>query len=299
MGTAMGIVQGATPLGGVVGTPLVVALLSVADWRFAFVMLGVIGALVTIGWWLVVRDEPSKHPWARRQDILEQRKRLAAPVDAAADTVDAPPMTHYFKNPLIIAVAVAFFGYAWVLYTFLTWFPVYLTDVRHVPLNGLAIAGTIPWVFGVIGFVVGGIITDAIARRTGKPELARRAVIIIGLTITAVLFALIGVVNSTPAAVTLMAGVVFALYLTGAQYFAIVADIVPGKRLGGVMGFVHSIANVAGIIAPAIVGAILDADNNWPLVFTLSGAICIIGAVLLLIFGRIRRATPGIPAGDS
>jgi ACS family hexuronate transporter-like MFS transporter len=285
MGTAMGLTQGATPLGGVIGTPLVVGLIAVADWRFAFVILGLIGLLVTIGWFVVVRDRPDLHPWARREDVEEQRERIAEPI-TGSDDVEVPPMRHYFKMPIIIATAVAFFGYAWVLYTFLTWFPVYLTKARGVNLSGLAITGTIPWVFGVIGLVAGGMITDAIARRTGKPIQARVGVIVIGLIATAVGFALIGVVDSLWGAVALMAGVVFSLYITCAQYFAVVGDIVPSKRLGGVMGFVHAIANLAGVLAPTVVGAILDANGSWSLAFVVSGAICIVGALLLAVFGR-------------
>ncbi|MUU69711.1 MFS transporter [Pseudarthrobacter sp. GA104] len=290
MGTAMGLVQGATPLGGVVGTPLVVWLLSIGDWRLAFIVLGAVGGLCTIGWFAVVRDRPDMHPWARLQDVEEQRERITAmPENSGADEADALPLRHYFKMPIIWSTAIAFFGYAWVLYTFLTWFPVYLTQERGVNLKELAVAGTIPWVFGVIGFVLGGLITDRIARRTGKPATARAVMIVAGLTVTAVLFALIGLADSTVAAVALMAAVVFVLYLTGAQYFAIVADIVPGRRVGGVMGFVHAIANLAGIAAPFIVGAIIDNTGSWATTFTLSGAVCIVGAALMAIFGRSKK----------
>jgi ACS family hexuronate transporter-like MFS transporter len=290
MGTAMGMVQGATPLGGVVGTPAVVWLLSIGDWRLAFIVLGVIGGLCTIGWFAVVRDRPDLHPWARLQDVEEPRERITeVPNTSESDEAEALPMRHYFKMPIIWSTAIAFFGYAWVLYTFLTWFPVYLTQERGVNLKELAVAGTIPWVFGVIGFVLGGLITDRIANRTGKPAAARALMIVAGLTVTAVLFALIGLADTTVAAVALMASVVFVLYLTGAQYFAIVADLVPGRRVGGVMGFVHAIANLAGIAAPAIVGAIIDNTGSWATTFTLSGAVCILGAALMGIFGRSKK----------
>jgi MFS transporter, ACS family, hexuronate transporter len=293
MGTAMGMVQGATPLGGVIGTPLVVWLLAIRDWRLAFIVLGAGGALCTLGWFAIVRDRPDLHPWAKLQDIEEQRERIApVPETAGTEAEDALPMRHYVKKPLIWSTAVAFFGYAWVLYTFLTWFPVYLTQERGVNLKELAVAGTIPWVFGVIGFVVGGLTTDHIARHTGKPAVARAIMIVAGLTVTAVLFALIGLAQSTVTAVVLMATVVFVLYLTGAQYFAIVADVVPSRRVGGVMGFVHSIANLAGIAAPAIVGAIIDNTGSWAATFTLSGAVCIVGAALMAGFGRSKKAAP-------
>lgn len=291
MGTAMGIVQGATPLGGAIGTPLVVWLLTIGDWRLAFIALGAIGLLCTVGWFAVVRDRPDLHPWARQEDVAEQRERIAETPEApAADSQeDAPSMGHYFKQPIIWSTAIAFFGYAWVLYTFLTWFPVYLTQARGVNLKDLAITGTIPWVLGVVGFVVGGLVTDRIASRTGKPAVARAVMIVAGLAVTAVLFALIGLATSTAAAVALMAAVVFVLYLTGAQYFAIVSDIVPSRRLGGVMGFVHALANLAGIAAPAIVGAILDNTGSWALTFTVSAGVCIAGAALMAIFGRSKK----------
>ena len=200
-------------------------------------------------------------------------------------------MGYYFKMPLILSTSFAFFGYAWVLYTFLTWFPIYLAQVRGVDLKGMAIVGAIPWVCGVIGLAAGGFITDFIVQRTRKPITARISVIIVGLTVTAVLFALIGVVETTAGAVTLMSIVVFALYVTCAQYFAVVSDIVPSQRLGGVMGFVHSIANLAGIISPVVVGTLIDKTGNWALIFVLSAVICIVG-VLLLLLSNVKRLSP-------
>jgi ACS family hexuronate transporter-like MFS transporter len=284
----MGFTQGATPLGGAIGTPLVVGLIAFADWRFAFVALGVLGLVCTVGWFAIVRDTPEVHPWARREDIAERHERLAAPLEGEAGTGEVPPMRHYFKLPIILATAIAFFGYSWVLYTFLTWFPVYLTSARGVDFKGLAISGSIPWVGGVIGLIAGGIVTDAIARRNGKPVATRAGVIVAGLLVTAAGFVLTGIVHTTTSAVVLMALVVFALYFTCAQYFAIVTDLVPSRRLGGVMGFVHSIANLAGLLSPVVVGAIVDRTGDWALTFGISAGICAVGALVLAVFSRSR-----------
>jgi len=54
------------------------------------------------------------------------------------------------------------------------------------------------------------------------------------------------------------------------------------------MGFVHSIANVAGILSPIVVGAIIDSTSNWSITFGISAAICAVGALLLAIFSRPR-----------
>jgi ACS family hexuronate transporter-like MFS transporter len=292
MGTAVGFAQGATPLGGAIGTPLVAVLISASagNWRLPFIVLGVIGALCTVGWVVVVRDRPDLHPRATARDIEEARQRLEP--EASQVEEQAPPVRYYLRQPLVLATAAAFFGYAWVLYTFLSWFPTYLVDERHVDLNHLAIAGAVPWIVGVIGVVVGGMVTDRIAVRTGNPSGARKAMIVGGLTVTAVLFAGISIVTSAWAAVGLMSAVLFVLYLTCAQYFALIADVVAQRRLGSVMGFVHAIANLAGILAPAIVGTLVGGPGSWTVIFGISAAVCIVGAAVLAFFGHTPRLAP-------
>ncbi|MGH8882336.1 MAG: MFS transporter, partial [Stackebrandtia sp.] len=126
MGTAMGFTQGATPLGGAIGTPLVVGLLAWEGWRAAFIVLGLLGALCTIGWFVIVRDRPDLHPWASKPDVTEQHERISPEAsDSAADPSRLPSIWHYIRKPIVWSTALAFFGYSWVLYTFLTWFPVY------------------------------------------------------------------------------------------------------------------------------------------------------------------------------
>src|SRR3954451_1057639 len=290
MGTAVGISQGCTPLGGVIGTPLVGWLLaSTGDWRIPFLVLGVLGILMAIGWWVIVRDTPAVHPWASRAQTHDRSAENPAPKARPARTDGAAePLGHYLRKPLVLATAVAFFGYAWVLYTFLSWFPVYLVEARGVQLKDVAWIGAVPWVLGVVGYMLGGFVTDRIALRTGNPAGARKGMIVFGLTGTAILIGSIGLVASLATAVALMSAVIFLLYLTGSQYFLLISDTQPGQRLGGLVGFVHFIANLSGVFAPFLVGLIVDQTKSWPLTFGLSAAICALGVVTLLIWGRLQ-----------
>jgi ACS family hexuronate transporter-like MFS transporter len=90
----------------------------------------------------------------------------------------------------------------------------------------------------------------------------------------------------------MMSGVVFLLYLTGSQYFLVISDSIPGKRLGAVVGFVHFIANTAGVLAPVLVGVIVDRTHSWALTFGVCSAICVAGVVALLIWGRTTFIKP-------
>jgi len=290
MGTAVGISQGSTPLGGAIGTPIIAALIaSTGDWRTPFIALGIFGLLVTVGWWVVVRDTPEKHPWATAADA-DDLAHDVSPDIADSDDDSTPPVSNYIRQPLVLATSFGFFAYAWVLYAFLSWFPVYLVEARGVNLKEIAITGTLPWVIGFVGYMLGGVITDAIAARTGRPALARKMMIVFGLTGTAILLCFVGVASTLAGAVLLMSAVMFLLYLTGSQYFTVISDTIPRKRLGGVVGFVHFIANTSGIFAPIAVGAIVDRTHSWVLTFSVSGAVCIAGVIAMLVWGKTPAA---------
>ena len=79
-------------------------------------------------------------------------------------------------------VTVVDFCYGWSLWVFLTWLPSYLSDARGFKLNQIAFMTTLPLMAGVVGDILGGWISDTIFRRTGNLRLARRSLLVVGLT---------------------------------------------------------------------------------------------------------------------
>ena len=291
-GRSLGIANSATPLGGAVAAPIVVAILAATNnWRWSFVILGGVGLLFAIGWWVIVRDRPEQHPWISQEEIreIETGQISERPGEEEASGAPPPSVWSYMREPLVIATGVAFFGYAYVLYVFLSWFPTFLVEVYKIDLGNLAIGGAIPWLAGFLGFLAGGFLTDFLAQKTGRPAATRKWIIVVCLLGTAAFFALTGAIANVWMAVALMALVVFLLYITGAQYFAIIGDLVPSIRYGGVVGFVHFLANLAGLIAPFVTGLIVDRTGSWALTFGLAAAICAGGAIIMAVFGNIAR----------
>ena len=180
LGRSLGIANSSTPLGGAIASPIVVGILEATDnnWRIAFIVFGAVGLFCAIGWFVVVRDTPEGHPWVSKAEVAEiVPGRAGRDVTAGADNGRVPGVARFMREPLVIATGLAFFGYSWVLYTFLSWFPVYLLEAQHVQLSAVAWAGAIPWVVGFIGMVAGGFTTDWLARRTGNPPGARKLII--------------------------------------------------------------------------------------------------------------------------
>ena len=88
-----------------------------------------------------------------------------------------------------------------------------------------------------------------------------------------------------------MAVSVFFMYLTGNTYWAIILDTVEKSRVGGVGGFVHLIANTAGIVAPSVTGFMVQATGgSYTGAFGLAGGIAVLGALSVAVFVRAPAA---------
>lgn len=102
--TAIGFANCGTPIGGAIAGPIVGWLALRYGWRASFMVLAAIGLLWTLLWMVVVPD----------------RRTISLRTAANNPT---PTLWFYIKQPAVIATGIAFFGYSYILYFFLTWFP--------------------------------------------------------------------------------------------------------------------------------------------------------------------------------
>jgi len=285
--SAVGWANAGTPLGGAIAGPIVGFIALSYGWRVSFVVIAVIGLVWAAAWMLLVTDRP------------EQSAHLSTEEQADIQGGQEPPpagpavgLGQLLFRPGVLATAFAFFGYAYILYFFLSWFPSYLTMQQHLSIKSMSFVTAIPWMLGFLGLAGGGMVSDAIFRLIGNAVLARKLVLVVGLLVAAVCVALAGETTGAVAAVSLMTVSVFFMYLTGHTYFTLILDTIESRRVGGVSGFVHFIANLAGIVAPAVTGYIVQVSGSFTGAFVLTGAIAVLGAVAVAIFVRAPDRAP-------
>ena len=291
--SAIGVISSGTPLGGALAGPVVGFMAVQFGWRWAFVAIMLLGLLWLVLWAATTTEHPHENSRVT-PDEIELIRAGQADEHAITHSADGERLglRHFLKKPIILATAFAFFSYNYVLFFFLSWFPTYLTEAHHLSLRDMSFATVIPWLLGSIGLAAGGFISDFILRLTGKPLLSRKIVLSSCLGAAAVCVALAGRVASTQSAVALMSVSIFFLYVTGAVYWAVIQDTVPREHVGGAGGFVHLLANLAGVIGPAVTGFIVEATHgNYASAFVLAGAIAVLGAVCSLVWIREPRAS--------
>ncbi|KAA1013100.1 MFS transporter [Paraburkholderia panacisoli] len=291
--SAIGVISSGTPLGGALAGPVVGFMAVQFGWRWAFVAIMLFGLAWLVFWSVTTTEHPHENARVAPEE-LELIRAGQADEHAISHSADGGKLGlgHFLRKPIILATAFAFFSYNYVLFFFLSWFPTYLTEAHHLSLRDMSFATVIPWVLGSIGLAAGGFISDLILRLTGKPLLSRKIVLGTCLGAAAVCVALAGRVASTQGAVALMSVSIFFLYVTGAVYWAVIQDTVPREHVGGVGGFVHLLANLAGVIGPAVTGFIVEATHGaYGSAFVLAGAIAVLGAVCSLVWIREPRAS--------
>ncbi|SFU85174.1 MFS transporter [Alicyclobacillus macrosporangiidus] len=291
--SAIGLYTSGMLLGGAAAGPIVGLLSLRFGWRTSFVVLTVVGLLLMLLWLKTTTDYPAQHPRVSKEELDEiQQDQGSVQSGNPSDATPNLTLWSIIRRPTILFTAVAFFAYNYNNFFFLTWFPSYLTKARHLSIHDMSFATAIPWLIGAIGLMCGGILSDALYRKTGKLMFSRKVVLAVGLFGAAVCIGVIGSVNTALEAVTLMAVGAFFLYLTAMIYWAIIQDTVPSKYIGSAGGFVHLVSNISGIIAPTVTGILVQRSGNFSSAFFLAGGLAVVGALatVFLIGRRESRA---------
>ena len=291
--TAFGFANCGLPLGGAVAGPVVGLLTAAYGWRIAFAGVACLGLIWLVFWQFMATDRPHQHPRVSE----EERQLIGSDRSVSEDPADLKPLGAYLRQPAILAAMISYFGYSYILFFFLTWFPSFLMMDRHLSLKSMSLATVLPWLLGFIGYGLSGVLSDLIFRRTGNALRARKWVLIVCLGTAGICVALAGTVATTVSALLLMAVAVFALYLSGSTYWALIQDTIPGAKLGSVGGCVHSIANCAGIIGPALTGFLVQRSHTFFSAFVLAGGIALASVLAVAIL--LRPGAGGATAGTT
>ena len=147
---------------------------------------------------------------------------------------------------------------------------------------------TLPLLAGVVGDTLGGVISDAIFRRTGNLRLARRAPLVVGLA-GAFAFLLPAIVTgSAVGAVSLLAAAFFFLELTNAVLWTLPIDIA-GEYAGTAGGMMNTGFGVAGMISPVVFGILIQRTGRYELPLTISAVLLLVGALCSLAIDPTAR----------
>jgi MFS family permease len=133
---------------------------------------------------------------------------------------------------------------------------------------------------GVVGDMAGGVLSDAILRRTGSLAAARGRVIALGMLGAAAFLVPILFARDLTAVALCLSAAFFCAELVVAPIWSIPMDIAP-RHAGTASGMMNLGFGLAGIVSPIAFGFVLDATGSWAYPFVASIVLLCVGAALV------------------
>lgn len=276
-GLAQGVNFSGSRLGAAFALPVVAWLVTVAGWRLAFLILGVIGALWALVWWWWFRDTPEEHPGV----ATEERQIIAAGRVAAATVASVPLTSTVILRSSNMWIAMGqYFASNFTFFFCLTWLFPYLqrTYQLEAVYAGLFSAG--PLLAGAVGNWVSGWVVDRLYRQNRR-ALSRKGPAIAGFVLAAV--GLLGslMVDGVMAKVLFLSVAIFGADMTLPPSWAFCIDV-GRQHAGAVAGTMNMAGNLGSFVTSLAFPYLLDATGSPVPFFVVGAGLNVIAAVLWL-----------------
>ena len=271
--TAMGIINAGTAVGAVIAPPLIAIVLAYTNWRWIFVLTGVLG-LVWVLWWSL-----SYGPPAEASGRMESNPR--ATPGLTADPTKHAPWIHLLRIRETWGLMTAKFlsDAAWFFYLF--WLPKYLYDARGFDIKAMGTFAWMPSAAAGVGCLLGGAFSSYLVRHHFSLGMARK----LALGVSAALLPFVILVPQVPVswAIALFCLAYFGQQSWSTLVMVLPADIFPQDVVGSVAGLVGFGGAMGGIVFGQFVGYLLDHGFGYGTVFGIAGTFHVAAFVIILI----------------
>ena len=236
------------------------------SWHYAFGALGVVGLMWGVVWLILGKEGP-----------LVQTAAMAA----------AEPRIPYFQlltSRTFVGCCVATFGAYWAVSLGLTWFTPFIVKGLGYSQRDAGWISIMPWVFGAVVVLLTGWISQLLVARgistRGARGILGAAPLIVGGLILAVI-PYVGVGGLMIALLVIGPGLSGSIYVVCAP---MLSEFTPVSQRGAVIAIYGAIYTLAGIIAPSVMGSVVQ-HAAVPLDGYLTGFF--INAVILIVSGLL------------
>ena len=174
-GLPTGHFNSSSSLGPALAPPLLTALMAAFGWRRMFFIMGALGLIAALMWYIFYRDP-------RQAGLSETDLQSFAPTSLLLPAISSlAQWLRLFRHPTTWGMVVGFAGALYLIWLYLTWLPGYLRIQHHMTTLQVGFAASVPFIFGFLGSLAGGAFSDRLAARGISPINSRKLPIAAGL----------------------------------------------------------------------------------------------------------------------
>jgi ACS family hexuronate transporter-like MFS transporter len=285
---AQGIFNAGASVGAVISAPLVALLYSLFGWRATFVVVGVIGLVWILPWWIINRSGPASHPWLReaeRQYVIVGQKKTETTSPESDRLLGWGELLSY-RQSWSIVVSRLFLDPIWWL--FVSWLPIYLAERFGFDIKQIGLYAWVPYVGAAAGSLLGGWISGLLIKRGWSVNKARKWTITAGGVIMLPSLLLTATAATPLVAVLLIAVILFGFQVSINNIQTLPSDFFTGKSIGTLAGLGGTSATVGVLISIWLV-PMLTVVSYVPF-FLLGASLVPLGVLAVFVFGgEIKR----------
>ena len=295
-GLAAAVFNSAQYFATVLFAPIMGWLVHTFGWHSVFYVMGGLGIVMAFLWLKTIYG-PKDHP-AISAGELQYLREGGALVDLEGGQRAAQPkqvdtlacIKELLSSRMLLGVYIGQYCITTLTYFFLTWFPVYLVQERHMTILKAGFVASLPAIAGFLGGITGGWMSDRLARSGHSLSVSRKLPIVVGMLLSMSMIAC-NYIEADTLVVAVMSLAFFGKGI-GALGWAVVSDTSP-KEAGGLSGALfNTFGNTAGITTPIVIGYIVDATGSFAGALVYVGANAAVAiACYLFVVGDIKRVT--------
>ncbi|WP_257169539.1 MFS transporter [Bradyrhizobium sp. SRS-191] len=247
-------------------------------WHYAFGALGVVGLMWSAAWLWLGREGP------------------LAEVESAALREQRVPYLQLLTSRTFVGCVAATFGAYWALSLGLTWFTPFLVKGLGFSQAQAGFISILPWIFGACVVLTTGFVSQMLMARGLSTRMARGVLGATPLVIGGGLMAAMAHVDGAAPRIALL---VVGSGLCGSIYVVcppMIGEFTPVAQRGAVMAIYGALYTLAGIIAPVVMGKMIQASGSmvegYMSGFTINAVIMVISGLLglALLWPNSERA---------
>jgi len=274
----VGIFNAGSSLGSALAQPVVAFLTLHYGWRLAFVSTGAVG-LAWLLLWLALYQPPHRNRWLRASEYAEIKDHVRPPEETLPARRGTLDWRKVARMRACYSLIIARFFTDPVIYFVIFWLPEYLRRERGFDLAMVGKYAWVPFVFGDIGYILGGWLSGRLMRRGWPLARARKFVMLLGAAcLPAACFAPLAPAAWMAIAATCL--VVFGHAFWVANLQALPLDLFPGPEVGTATGFSGMGGAIGGALASLGTGWVVRRFSYTP-IFLVAGLMHPLSIVLV------------------
>ena len=271
-GLVTGINFSGSRLGAAFALPVVAWLINDYGWRFTFIVLGIVGVVWAITWYLLFRDTPEEH-----QSISDEEKEFILSTRQDREAAKTKEKIHFgtlLKSKNMWLAMGQYFCSNFTFFFALTWLFPHIKSEYQLETIEAGFYTAVPLIFGAFGNWYSGWLIDRIFKN-GKWDKSRIFPAALGFILAAI--GLLGSIymDSAIGAILFLSIAIFGADMTLPPSWAFCVDI-GQKHSGAVSGTMNMAGNIGAFITALLFPYLLAWTGSTTLFF-------IVGAILNII----------------